>query len=56
MKHVTERRADRIIAVFNDHDVDKDSVDAIFHWVKALAGVAVLAKIIYFCERMLSED
>ena len=55
-KEASERIAEKIIATFNIADIDHHMVYRIAMYVKNLAATPVLAKIIYFCERMLSED
>lgn len=55
-KEASEKIAEKIISVFNFADIDMYMVGRIAMYVKNLAATPVLAKIIYFCERILSED
>lgn len=55
-KGASEKIAEKIISVFNFADIDHHMVERIAMYVKNLAATPVLAKIIYFCERMLDED
>lgn len=52
----SEKIAGRIISAFNFADIDMHMVERVAVYVKNLAATPVLAKIIYFCERMLNEN
>lgn len=55
-KEASEQLATKILGLFSHADLDKYMLDRVAFWVKYLASVPVMAKVVYFCERVLSED
>lgn len=55
-KEANEQLATKILGLFSHADLDKHMLDGVAFWVKYLASVTVMAKIVYFCERVLNED
>jgi hypothetical protein len=52
----SEKAAKKFLSFFNVADLDTHKLDRVAFWVKYLASVPVMAKIIYFAERLLSPD
>lgn len=48
-----EKAAQRILAIFDKATLQRDSIDSLAWFVWYNAEVTVLAKIIYFCEKVL---
>ena len=55
-KEASEQLATKLIGLFNHADLDKTMLDRVAFWVKYLASVPIMAKIVYFCERVLNEE
>ena len=55
-KEYNQKVAEKIIALFNVADLDTHKLDGIAFWVRYLASVPIMAKIIYFCERVLDRE
>jgi hypothetical protein len=49
-----EKAAQKILDIFNKATLQRDSIDSLAWFVWFNAEVTVLAKIIYFCEKVLS--
>lgn len=52
---VTEKLAAKIVALFDKASLDHADIDQMAWFVKYNASTVVIAKVIYFCERILDE-
>lgn len=51
-----DKIARRLIVIFDKATMKRDTVESLAWWVVYLAEAEVLAKIIYFCEKVLDNE